>query len=418
MNAKVAVIGGGPAGLGAAVAAYEAGINPEDIHIIERDMELGGILQQCIHNGFGQLIFGEMMTGPEYASHYIDEVLKAGIRFHLNTMVLDISPDRVITAVNQEECLMRINADSIILAMGCRERTRYQIHLPGERPAGIYPAGTVQRLINIEGALPGRRAVILGSGDIGMIMARRLVLEGAEVEGVYEIMGSPSGLPRNVQQCLRDFEIPLHLSHTVTGIHGNRRLEGVTISRVNPESLKPMPGTERYVECDTLVLSVGLIPENELSEGAGIKLDGWTGGPIVDEERETSVDGIFGCGNAVHVYDLVDDVTKSSELAGRSAARYVKGETICREHVLSITAGENVRYTVPQHIRKQSDEPVEVFFRVYLEAANVKLQALVAAEVISEESRRVVKPPIMEKIILQGDLLPVDGEIIIQVVEK
>lgn len=418
MKSKVTIIGAGPAGLGAALAVCEAGVDPENVHILERDMELGGILPQCIHDGFGKFIFGERMTGPEYASHYIQEVKDAGINLHLNTLALDISSNKVITAVNPEEGLMEIDSESIILAMGCRERTRYQVFLPGDRPAGVYPAGTVQRLINIEGVLPGEKAVVLGSGDIGMIMARRLHLEGAEVEGVYEIMSSPNGLPRNVQQCLRDYEIPFHLNHTVTDIHGDGRLEGVTVSEVDPETFKPVPGTEEYIECDTLVLSVGLIPENELSESADIQLDEKTGGPIVDEERETSVDGIFGCGNVVHVYDLVDDVTKSAEISGRSAARYVMGKTKRREKELSVFAKENVDYVVPQKLAKENEESVEIFFRVKEEMMSPKLQALTEEGVISEESKKVVKPPIMEKIELSRDSLPEEGRIEIRVVEE
>ncbi len=418
MNIKLAIIGAGPAGLGAGLAAHEAGVNAEDIHLIERDIELGGILPQCIHNGFGKFIFGERMTGPEYASHYIEKVKDAGIKAHLNTMALDISPNKVITAVNPEEGLMSINAEAVILAMGCRERTRYQIRLPGERPSGIYPAGTVQRLINMEGIMPGKKAVVLGSGDIGMIMARRLKLEGAEVEGVYEIMSSPSGLPRNVQQCLRDYDIPFYLNHTVTNIHGKNRLKGVTVSEINPETFEPIPETERYIKCDTLILSVGLIPENELSENAEIELDERTGGPTVDEERETSAEGIFGCGNVVHVYDLVDDVTKSAELAGRSVARYVKEQTERRDRKLSIKAGKNVAYTVPQHVEKINEEPVEVFFRVEKEKQEAKTQALANGEILEEKSKRVVKPPIMEKISISRETLPEKGEILIQVGEQ
>lgn len=418
MNIKLAIIGGGPAGLGAALAAHEAGIDAENIHLIERDMELGGILPQCIHNGFGKFVFGERMTGPEYASHYIEEVEEAGIRSHLNTMALDITKDRVINAVNPEEGLMKINADAIVLAMGCRERTRYQIRLPGERPSGIYPAGTVQRLINIEGIMPGEKAVVLGSGDIGMIMARRLKLEGAEVEGVYEIMSSPSGLPRNVQQCLRDYDIPFHLNHTVTNIHGDRRLEGVTVSEIDPETFEPISDTERYIECDTLVLSVGLIPENELSEEAEVVLDERTNGPIVDEERETSVKGIFGCGNVVHVYDLVDDVTKSAELAGQSVARYIKEETERRNESIPIKAGKNVAYTVPQNVGKINDEPVEIFFRVEEETRKAKTEALIDGEVIEEKTKRVVKPPIMETLSISRESLPEEGKILVRVSEQ
>ena len=305
----LAVIGAGPAGLAAALAARKAGL--KDILLIDRDFELGGILQQCIHDGFGSMVFKEVLTGPQYAQRFIDEIAGTDIEIMLSTMVLDLRADRLITAVNSRDGMVEIQPKSLVLAMGCRERSRHQIMIPGFRPAGVITAGAAQRDINIDGIMPGRKLVILGSGDIGLIMARRFTLEGAQVEGVYELMDHPGGLTRNVVQCLNDFDIPLHLSHTVSFIHGRRRVSGVTVAAVD-ESLKTIPSTERFVPCDTLCLSVGLIPENELSKHAGVQLDPVTAGPFVDERMETSVEGVFACGNVVNVFDLVDYVTKSA----------------------------------------------------------------------------------------------------------
>lgn len=316
----IVIIGGGPAGMAAAVEAGKSGV--ESVVIIEREDELGGILNQCIHNGFGLHIFKEELTGPEYAWRYIDQVNELGIGYMTGTMVLDITPDRIVRAVNKEG-LIKIQAGAVILAMGCRERTRGALNIPGTRPAGIFTAGTAQRFVNIEGCLPGKKIVILGSGDIGLIMARRLTLEGAEVKMACEILPQSGGLVRNIVQCLDDFGIPLRLRHTVTQIHGKERLEAVTVSEVD-ENRQPVAGTEEYVECDTLLLSVGLIPENELSRGAGIILDTGTNGPIVSQSMETSVSGIFACGNVVHVHDLVDNVTKEAMKAGKYAAEYVR----------------------------------------------------------------------------------------------
>lgn len=321
-HVDIVVIGGGPAGMAAALEARRCGV--KNVLIIERDKELGGILQQCIHNGFGLHVFGEELTGPEYAWRFEQQVKSEGIEYMLNTMVLEVTPDRVVTAVNSTDGLVHIKAGAVVLCMGCRERTRGALNIPGTRAAGILTAGAAQRFVNMEGYLPGKKIVILGSGDIGMIMARRLTLEGAQVKMVCEIMPQSKGLIRNKVQCLDDFGIPLRLRCTVVRIHGKDRLEGVTVAYVD-EDRKPIPETMEYVECDTLLLSVGLIPENELSREAGIAIDPSTGGPYVSKNMETSVEGIFACGNVVHVHDLVDNVTTESYIAGRAAAEYVLG---------------------------------------------------------------------------------------------
>ncbi|MBQ2741898.1 MAG: FAD-dependent oxidoreductase [Oscillospiraceae bacterium] len=317
------IIGGGPAGMSAAIAAYESGVR--DILIIERDTALGGILQQCIHNGFGLHRFGEELTGPEYAWRYEARVRELGIPVKLGTTVLDITPEKVITATNPEDGIFKIEARAVILAMGCRERPRGALNIAGSRPAGIYSAGTAQKYVNMKGYLPGKEIVILGSGDIGLIMARRMTLEGAKVKMVCELMPFSGGLARNIEQCLNDFDIPLRLSHTVVEIHGRERVEGVTVARVD-ENRKPISGTYEFVPCDTLLLSVGLIPENELTKKAGIELDSITTGPVVDENRETSVSGIFACGNVVRVHSLVDYVSEEAETAGKAAAKYILEE--------------------------------------------------------------------------------------------
>ena len=326
MRADVVVIGSGPAGMSAAIAAKEAGA--EEVVIIEREPRLSGILQQCIHNGFGLHKFKEELTGPEYGQRYEEMVSRLGITVFTDTMAVDITPERVVTAVNKERGYFAINAGAVVLAMGCREKSRGALSIPGTRPAGVFTAGTAQKLVNIKGYMPGKKIVILGSGDIGLIMARRMTLEGAEVKAVCEIMEDSGGLTRNIVQCLKDFDIPLLLRHTVVEIHGKKRVEGVTVARVD-ENLKPIPGTEEYIECDTLMLSVGLIPENELSKKAGVEIDPKTRGPVVDENRQTKVPGIFACGNVVKVHELVDFVSDEGEIAGRGAALYAQGKPIC-----------------------------------------------------------------------------------------
>ena len=352
MEADVTVIGSGPAGLTAALSAHESGA--KEVLLLEREEELGGILKQCIHNGFGLEQFKEDYTGPEYAERLIEEIEKTNVRRLLNTMVIDLTPDRAITAVNPEKGIFQIESKSVVLAMGCRERARGSIGIPGTRPAGIYTAGVAQRFVNIDGYLPGKEIVILGSGDIGMIMARRLTLEGAQVKGVYEIMNYPGGLKRNIVQCLNDFDIPLHLSHTVTEIRGKERLEGVVVSRVD-EKMQPIGGSEEFIACDTLLLSVGLIPENELSKGAGIELSPITKGPATTETMETAVAGVFSCGNVSTVFDLVDYVAQTGMTAGRNAARYATGDWKKERPSVEVIPGENVRVLFPQRYSFQDD---------------------------------------------------------------
>lgn len=395
------IIGGGPAGMSAAAAAYDSGIR--DILILERDAHLGGILQQCIHNGFGLHKFGEELTGPEYAARYEQQVSERGIETKLGTMVLDISPDKVITATNEEDGLFQMQARAIILAMGCRERSKGALNIAGTRPSGIFSAGTAQKYVNRMGYLPGKEVVILGSGDIGLIMARRMTLEGAKVHAVCELMPYSGGLARNIEQCLHDFDIPLKLSHTVVRIHGRERLEGVTIAQVDAHR-KPVPGTEEYIACDTLLLSVGLIPENELSKKAGIALDRITSGPVVDQDRQTSADGIFACGNVLHVHDLVDYVSEEAEIAGRSAARYLQQSAPERMEPVPMQTDGRIRYTVPQQLTRRED--TEVFFRVADVYRNVTLH------VYDEERRELLTkrklkmaPGEMESLKLPGAVL-------------
>ncbi len=388
-----AVIGSGPAGLAAALAAWESGL--KRVVLIERDLELGGILPQCIHDGFGSIVFKETLTGPEYAQRFIDRLANTGVEVLLNTMVLDLKPDRKISAVSAADGVVELEPKSVILAMGCRERTRHNILIPGFRPAGVITAGLAQRWINIEGLMPGRRVVVLGSGDIGMIMARRFCLEGAEVEGVYEIQDHPGGLTRNRVQCLDNFDIPLHLSHTVTFIYGRKRVTGVSVAAVD-EAMKPCPEAERFIPCDTLMLSVGLIPENELSRKAGVALDEVTGGPLVDDTMQTSVPGIFACGNVVNVYDLVDYVTQTAETAGRGAAAFVLAggpEPVPRIRVLP---GRNVRYVVPQYVTSLERE-VDFYFRVEHPEKAVVARVSAADEVLARKKARMVRPPEMVK---------------------
>ncbi len=353
------IIGGGPAGMAAALAAREAGV--DDILILERDTSLGGILQQCIHNGFGLHTFGEELTGPEYAWRYEQKVIEQNIPVSLGTMVLSVDENKVVTATNSTDGIFQIQARAIILAMGCRERPRGALNIAGTRPAGIYSAGMAQKLVNMKGYMPGKNVVILGSGDIGLIMARRMTFEGARVHAVCELMPYSGGLARNIEQCLNDFNIPLKLSHTVVEIHGKERLEGVTIARVDEKRL-PIEETKEYIPCDTLLLSVGLIPENELTSGAGIELSRITSGALVDENRQTDIEGIFACGNVLHVHDLVDFVSQEAEIAGRAAAAYIFGKNTAQGRKIAISTDGRVRYTVPQRIVGDGD--VEVYFRV------------------------------------------------------
>ena len=390
------IIGGGPAGMSAAIAAYECGIR--DILILERDEHLGGILQQCIHNGFGLHKFSEELTGPEYAYRYEKRVIELGIPYKLGTMVLDITKDKVITATIAEDGVFQINAKAIILAMGCRERAKGALNIAGSRPAGIYSAGTAQKFVNMKGYMPGKDVVILGSGDIGLIMARRMTLEGAKVHAVCELMPYSSGLARNIEQCLNDFSIPLKTSHTVTEIHGKERLTGVTIAQVD-ENRKPIPETSEFIPCDTLLLSVGLIPENELSRSMGVDLSGITSGATVDQDRQTSIEGVFACGNVLHVHDLVDFVSEEAEIAGKAAAEYINGMVETTVNIPIKTDGK-IRYTVPQVITKNKD--VTVFFRVSDVYKNVKITVKSGDDVIISKKKVRVAPGEMESIKLRA----------------
>ncbi|MBC7250033.1 MAG: FAD-dependent oxidoreductase [Anaerolineae bacterium] len=388
----VVVIGSGPAGLAAAIEAKKTGA--EDVLIIERAKELGGILQQCIHNGFGVEIFKEDLPGPAYAQRFIDQVEELGVETLLDAMVLDITPARHIYAISKWSGFAELDARAIVLAMGCRERTRAQIRIPGTRPAGVYTAGTAQRFVNIEGYMPGNRFVILGSGDIGMIMARRLTFEGAKVERVLEIMPFLTGLTRNYVQCLLDWDIPLQLSHTVSRILGNRRVEAVEAVQVD-EKWQPIPGTEEIIPCDTLLLSVGLIPENELSRKAGVALDPVTGGPYVDEGMQTSVPGIFAAGNVVHVYDLVDWVTEAGFLAGRSAAKFAIAERKRTARQVKLQPGDNIRYIVPHVMDKESlaesDQRLQMRVIKPIEE-KVWVEVLDGENLVTRKSQRYVRP--------------------------
>ena len=404
----VVIVGGGPAGLAAAIGAHEAG--ERDILVLERDAMLGGILNQCIHNGFGLHTFKEELTGPEYAARYIAQVDELGIERRLGTMVMDISEDRVVTAVSADAGITRIQADAVVLAMGCRERPRGALATPGYRPAGIYSAGTAQRLVNIEGELPGREVVILGSGDIGLIMARRMTFEGAHVACVAEIMPYSGGLKRNIVQCLDDFGIPLLLSHTVTRIEGKQRVEAVWIAEVD-EHMKPVPGTEVRYPCDTLLLSVGLLPENELSRDAGVELSPVTRGPVVNESLETNIPGIFACGNVLHVHDLVDFVSQEAAAAGASAAHFAqKGEPQAAREV-KVVATDGVRYTVPSTISpERMGEQLTVRFRVGNVYRDHYVSVYLDDERIQHRKKRVMAPGEMEQVILKReDLLSRPG---------
>ena len=392
------IIGGGPAGLAAAASAKDNGI--DSILILERDKELGGILNQCIHNGFGLHTFKEELTGPEYASRFIDMVMERGISYKLNTMVMDISPEKKITAMNREDGMFDIQAKAVILAMGCRERSRGALNIPGYRPAGIYSAGTAQRLVNMEGYMPGKEVVILGSGDIGLIMARRMTLEGAKVKVVAELMPYSGGLKRNIVQCLNDFDIPLKLSHTVVDIEGKQRVEAVTIAEVGPDR-KPIPGTEERYTCDTLLLSCGLIPENELSRSAGITLSPVTSGPVVNDSLETNIEGIFACGNVLHVHDLVDYVSQEAATAGKNAASYIKNGEAAATKTVEILPVDGVRYTVPKYVRPtEMTDNLTVRFRVGDVYKNCCIATYFDNELISKRKRPVMAPGEMEQVIL------------------
>lgn len=439
----IVIIGGGPAGLAAAISARKAGV--EDVLILERDGVLGGILNQCIHNGFGLHTFKEELTGPEYAARYIDMVEEAGIPYRLNTIVIEITKEKEITYINREEGLVTIRAKAVVLAMGCRERPRGALNIPGYRPAGIYSAGTAQRLMNIEGFSVGREVVILGSGDIGLIMARRMTLEGAKVQVVAELMPYSGGLKRNIVQCLDDYGIPLKLSHTVIDIQGKERVTGITLAKVD-ENRKPIPGTEEHYSCDTLLLSVGLIPENELTRGTGASMNPVTSGPNVNDRLETGVEGIYACGNVLHVHDLVDYVSEEAALAGENAAVYVlgmnsrMGEADCvgqlsvgkdlsgmeartsvvspalaeavtlteyqqpTGHPVPIHAEQGVRYTVPQIIDiDQMKDQVTLRFRVADVYKDRYITVLYDDTVVSKKKKKVLAPGEMEQVILKKD---------------
>ncbi len=404
---ELIVIGGGPAGLAAACRAWEDGLRR--ILVVERDKELGGILNQCIHNGFGLHRFQEELTGPEYAGRFLEMLRTTGVQVQLDTMALQLVPGQAgaphtVHCVSAQHGYQALETAAVVLAMGCRERTRGAIAIPGERPSGIFTAGTAQRYLNMEGYMVGRRVVILGSGDIGLIMARRMSLEGAKVLACVELMPYSSGLTRNIVQCLQDYGIPLYLSHTVTGIRGHDRLEQVTVSRVD-EQRRPIPGTEMVFECDTLLLSVGLIPENELTRQAGICMDTRTGGAVVYENMETSVPGIFACGNVVHVHDLVDYVSAESERAGAAAAAYVQAARRADGAVLEVKNGTGVSYTVPQHVRAGAHR-AEVFFRVnrVLGASRIVVQDAAGVQ-IAQYRRERMAPGEMEHIVLPAALL-------------
>ena len=413
----VIVIGGGPAGIAAALEAAKEGAGK--VLILERNNELGGILNQCIHNGFGLQFFKEELTGPEYASRFIDKLADAGVEVMLGAMVLDVSADKTVHAMSREHGYMQLRAKSVVLNMGCRERTRGAIAIPGDRPAGVFTAGAAQLYMNIEGYMVGKRVVILGSGDIGLIMARRMTLEGAKVLACVELMPYSNGLNRNIVQCLNDYDIPLYLSHTIVDIKGDKRVEQVVVAKVD-EKRNPIPGTEITFDCDTVLLSVGLIPENELSRQAGVEIDRRTNGPVVYENMETSIPGVFASGNVVHVHDLVDFVTQESQRAGRAAALYAKnGEP--QGPCIAVENGSAVTYTVPQKIRTENvDKFVEIFFRVNFVYTNMVIQVSSGGEVLARFKREHMAPGEMEKIAFPKALFPKirDGKITVSVVKE
>ena len=414
-NVDLVIIGGGPAGLAAAVAARKGGV--QDILILERDSELGGILNQCIHNGFGLHTFKEELTGPEYAARFIEQVEALGIAYKLNTMVLDLAANKTVTAMNKTDGLFQLHPKAVILAMGCRERPRGALNIPGYRPAGIFTAGTAQRLVNMEGYLPGRRVVILGSGDIGLIMARRMTLEGAKVLCVAELMPYSGGLKRNIVQCLDDFGIPLRLSHTVVDIQGKERVTGITLARV--ENGKPVPGTEEHYDCDTLLLSCGLLPENELSRAAGVALSPVTGGPAVNESLETNLPGVFAAGNVLHVHDLVDYVSEEAAAAGAHAADFIRSGEQPGRTVLPVRCENGVRYTVPTAIRPGcAGDTVTLRFRVGNVYKNKKSRCIAVIPASTAASGPCWPPGEMETVRLKAELLQGPGEAVTVTLEE
>ena len=408
-NIDLAIIGGGPAGLAAAISAYDNGI--KNIVIFEREDKLGGILNQCIHNGFGLTRFKESLTGPEYANRFIDGVLERNIEVLKETTVLEITKDKLITAINSEDGVFQVEAKAIILAMGCRERSKGALNIAGTRPAGIFSAGTAQKYVNIKGYMPGKKVVILGSGDIGLIMARRMTLEGAEVKAVFELMPYSSGLKRNIAQCLDDFNIPLYLSHTITKIEGKERVTGIVVSQVD-ENKKPIKGTEKHFDCDTVLFSVGLIPENELSKTASVELSPRSKGAIVDETRETNVSGIFACGNVLQVHDLVDFVSEEAEIAGKSASNYILNGKENSETV-SVKEGKNLLYVLPQKLNVNADN-TKIFFRVTNTLKDVTIKAESGGEVIFSRKKKVAVPGEMETVLLTKEKISaLKGEVVI-----